>query len=185
MADVAEGLQDAGAGRVRRRVVVIGGGFGGLNAAQGLGGLPVDVTLVDRKNYYLFQPLLYQVALAVLSPADIAQPIRSIMRNYKNVEVLMDEVVGFDLVERHVLLKTEARLEYDYLIVASGSTHSYFGREDWVTLAPGLKTIELAASVPTAALLSLSGTVIGASPGRSVSVPVYADEVASSCTNVT
>ena len=148
MAVLAQGIP------IRKRVVVVGGGFAGINAAEGLARLPVDVTLVDRKNYYLFQPLLYQVALAVLSPADIAQPIRSIMRNYKNVEVLMDEVVGFDLVERHVLLKTEARLEYDYLIVASGSTHSYFGREDWVTLAPGLKTIEDATEIRRRVLLA-------------------------------
>src|SRR5579875_2213156 len=92
-------------GRVRRRVVVIGGGFGGLNAAMHLGDLPVDVTLVDRKNYYTFQPLLYQVALAVLSPADIAQPIRNILREKRNVEVLMDEAVGFDLERRVVKMK--------------------------------------------------------------------------------
>ena len=139
---------------IRKRVVVVGAGFAGIHAGEGLARLPVDVTLVDRKNYYLFQPLLYQVALAVLSPGDIAQPIRSIMRNDKNVEVLMDEVVGFDLVEQRVLLKTEARLEYDYLIVASGSTHSYFGREDWVTLAPGLKTIEDAIEIRRRVLLA-------------------------------
>src|SRR5580693_2538957 len=108
------------AGRVRRRVVVIGGGFGGLNAAMGLAGLPVDITLVDRKNYHTFQPLLYQVALAVLSPADIAQPIRSILRDHQNIEVLMDEVVGFELPARRVLLKTGSQLEYDYLILATG-----------------------------------------------------------------
>src|SRR5438874_4605367 len=125
-------------GRVRRRVVIIGGGFGGLNAAQGLGDLPVDVTLVDRKNYHTFQPLLYQVALAVLSPADIAQPIRSILRDCSNTEVLMDEVIGFDLVRRLVFLKTGAELTYDFLVVASGSTHSYFGHDDWSKLAPGL-----------------------------------------------
>jgi NADH:ubiquinone reductase (H+-translocating) len=100
-------------GRIRRRVVVIGGGFGGMNAAMVLGGLPVDVTLVDRKNYHTFQPLLYQVALAVLSPADIAQPIRNILRDRKNVEVLMDEVVGFDTAERRVMLRSGAVLVYD------------------------------------------------------------------------
>src|SRR5271163_3754419 len=97
MADTAMGLANAApAGRVRRRVVVIGGGFAGINAAMGLADLPVDVTLVDRKNYYTFQPLLYQVALAVLSPADIAQPIRSILREKKNIEVLMDEVEAIE-----------------------------------------------------------------------------------------
>src|ERR1017187_1311911 len=117
-------------GRGRRRVVVLGGGFAGINAATALAKLPVDVTLVDRKNYHTFQPLLYQVALAVLSPADIAQPIRSILRDHGNIEVLMDEAVGFDLEEWQVRLKTGALLVYDYLIVATGSTHSYFGHDD-------------------------------------------------------
>src|SRR5277367_562259 len=100
-------MKDA-SGRVRRRVVVIGGGFGGLNAALGLAKLPVDVTLLDRKNYHTFQPLLYQVALAELSPADIAQPIRSILRDKRNVEVLMDEAIGFDLEAHRVMLKSGA-----------------------------------------------------------------------------
>jgi NADH dehydrogenase len=139
---------------VRRRVVVIGGGFAGINAATGLAKLPVDVTLVDRKNYHTFQPLLYQVALAVLSPADIAQPIRSILRDHSNIEVLMDEAVGFDLEERQVHLKTGAVLVYDYLILATGSTHSYFGREDWAKLAPGLKTIEDATEIRRRVLLA-------------------------------
>src|ERR1700679_2784041 len=104
-------------GRVRRRVVVIGGGFGGLNAALKLADLPVDVTVVDRKNYHTFQPLLYQVALAVLSPADIAQPIRKILRNHPNIEVLMDEALSFDLEEHRVMLKSGAVLVYDYLIL--------------------------------------------------------------------
>jgi NADH:ubiquinone reductase (H+-translocating) len=154
MADVAEGLQDAGAGRVRRRVVVIGGGFGGLNAAQGLGGLPVDVTLVDRKNYYTFQPLLYQVALAVLSPADIAQPIRKILRRQSNTEVLMDEAVSFDVSAHRVTLKSGAVLVYDYLVLATGSTHSYFGHEEWSKLAPGLKTVEDATEIRRRVLLA-------------------------------
>jgi NADH dehydrogenase len=141
-------------GRVRRRVVVIGGGFAGINAALGLAKLPVDVTLVDRKNYYTFQPLLYQVALAVLSPADIAQPIRSILRDHPNIEVLMDEVVGFDLEEHRVKLKTGNELVYDYLIVASGATHSYFGHDGWATLAPGLKTVEDALEMRRRVLLA-------------------------------
>jgi NADH dehydrogenase len=140
--------------RVRRRVVVIGGGFAGINAAMALANLPVDVTVVDRKNYHTFQPLLYQVALAVLSPADVAQPIRSILSDHPNIEVLMDEVVGFDLVEHRVKLKTGAQLVYDYLIVASGSTHSYFGHEDWVKLAPGLKTVEDALEMRRRVLLA-------------------------------
>lgn len=141
-------------GSVRKRVVVIGGGFAGMNAAMHLAKLPVDVTLVDRRNHHTFQPLLYQVALAVLSPAEIAQPIRSILRNYRNVEVLMDEATGFNLAERRVILKTGAQLEYDYLIVATGSTHSYFGREDWAPLAPGLKTIEDATEIRRRVLLA-------------------------------
>ena len=155
MADGAVGLAgEASDERVRRRVVVLGGGFAGINAATALAKLPVDVTLVDRKNYHTFQPLLYQVALAVLSPADIAQPIRSILREYPNIEVLMDEAVGFDLAEQQVRLKTGAVLVYDYLIVATGSTHSYFGHEDWAKLAPGLKTVEDATEIRRRVLLA-------------------------------
>jgi len=155
MADAAVVLtSDAVAGRVRRHVVVIGGGFAGLNAALGLAELPVDITLVDRKNYHTFQPLLYQVALAVLSPAEIAQPIRNILRGRKNVEVLMDEVVGFDLDAHRVRMKSGAELLYDYLVLATGSTHSYFGREDWANLAPGLKTVEDATEIRRRVLLA-------------------------------
>jgi NADH:ubiquinone reductase (H+-translocating) len=143
-----------GSGPVRKRVVILGGGFGGINAVTGLGKLPVDVTLVDRRNYYLFQPLLYQVALAVLSPADIAQPIRALVRNHPNVDVLMDEAVGFDVAQRRVHLKTGVELEYDYLIVATGSTHSYFGKDEWAKLAPGLKTIEDATEIRRRVLLA-------------------------------
>src|SRR5471030_2322190 len=117
MAVLAQGVP------IRKRVVVVGGGFAGLHAALGLARLPVDVTLVDRKNYYLFQPLLYQVALAVLSPGDIAQPIRSILRDNRNTEVLMDEVLSFDVPARRVFLKSGAELMYDYLVLATGSTH--------------------------------------------------------------
>ena len=135
-------------------MVIVGGGFAGINAALDVAKLPVDVTLVDRKNYHLFQPLLYQVALAVLSPAEIARPIRSLLRNYPNVEVLMDEAVGFDLPERRVHLKTGVELEYDFLILATGSTHSYFGRDDWAKLAPGLKTAEDALEIRRRVLLA-------------------------------
>jgi NADH dehydrogenase len=155
MADaaVADKIIDATA-RVRRRVVVIGGGFAGINAAMRLSKLPVDVTLIDRKNYHTFQPLLYQVALAVLSPADVAQPIRSIMRGRANVEVLMDEAIAFDTTEHRVTLKSGAVLVYDYLIVATGSTHSYFGHDDWAKLAPGLKTVEDATEIRRRVLLA-------------------------------
>ncbi len=138
----------------RPRVVIIGAGFGGINAAMGLGKLPVDVTIVDKKNHHTFQPLLYQVALAVLSPADIAQPIRSILRNNTNTEVIMDEVTNFDTDGQRVQLKSGAELMYDYLIVATGSTHSYFGKEEWAKLAPGLKTIEDATEIRRRVLLA-------------------------------
>ena len=138
----------------RPRVVIVGGGFAGLHAATGLAHLPVDVTVVDRRNHHLFQPLLYQVALAVLSPADIAQPIRSILRNQSNTEVLMDEVVGIDISARQVALASGARLPYDYLVLATGATHSYFGHNEWEPLAPGLKTIEDATEIRRRVLLA-------------------------------
>ncbi len=138
----------------RPRVLILGGGFAGINAADGLSKLPVDVTLVDRRNHHTFQPLLYQVALAVLSPANIAQSIRTIMRNKKNVEVLMDEAVGFDIEKRQVQMKSRALLEYDYLLVATGSTHSYFGKDEWAKYAPGLKTIEDATEIRRRVLLA-------------------------------
>lgn len=147
-------VETSGGGGVRKRVVILGGGFGGINAALGLGKLPVDVTLVDRKNHHTFQPLLYQVALAVLSPGEIAQPIRSILRDYQNIEVLMDEAVGFDVSQQRVKFKTGAELEYDYLIIATGSTHSYFGHDDWAKLAPGLKTVEDATEIRRRVLLA-------------------------------
>jgi NADH dehydrogenase len=138
----------------RPRVIIVGGGFAGLNAATGLAHLPVDVTVVDRHNHHLFQPLLYQVALAVLSPADIAQPIRSILRNQRNTEVLMDEVVGIDISARQVALASGARLPYDYLVLATGATHSYFGHDEWEPFAPGLKTIEDATEIRRRVLLA-------------------------------
>src|SRR6202021_1093815 len=111
----------------RPRVLIIGGGFAGTNAAKALGKLPVDVTLVDRSNHFTFQPLLYQVGLAVLSPGDIASPIRSILRNNANTEVLMDEAVAIDSEARRVHFRTGAEMSYDYLMLATGATHSYFG----------------------------------------------------------
>lgn len=136
-----------GSAKQRPRVVVLGAGFAGLNAALHLGEMAVDVTLIDRRNHHTFQPLLYQVALGVLSPADIAEPIRTVMRSKKNVEVVMDEVVGFDLENQTVHLRSSADIPYDYLILATGSTHSYFGRNEWAKLAPGLKTVEDATEI--------------------------------------
>lgn len=138
----------------RKRVVIVGGGFAGLDAAKGLKHLPVDVVLVDRRNHHTFQPLLYQVALAVLSPADIAQPIRSVLSGQKNVQVVMDEVVGGDLAQSTVQLKSGLSLPYDYLCIATGSTHSYFGRNEWAPLAPGLKTLEDATEIRRRILLA-------------------------------
>jgi NADH dehydrogenase len=120
----------------------VGGGFGGLSAAKALAGEPVDITLVDRKNHHTFQPLLYQVATSVLSPGEIAQPLRRILNRVPNVEVILGEVSGFDLTCRRVKLKDGAALPYDYLVVAAGARHSYFGHDEWQQDAPGLKTIE-------------------------------------------
>ncbi|HVP43046.1 MAG TPA: NAD(P)/FAD-dependent oxidoreductase [Terriglobales bacterium] len=122
-------------------VIIIGGGFGGLYAAEALRPHPVRITLIDKKNHHTFQPLLYQVATAGLSPGDIAAPIRGILRKARNVEVLLGEVVGFDLEARRVRL-ADFQLSYDYLIVATGARHSYFAHPEWETIAPGLKTIE-------------------------------------------
>ncbi|MGH9605894.1 MAG: NAD(P)/FAD-dependent oxidoreductase [Terracidiphilus sp.] len=138
----------------RPQVVIVGGGFAGIHAAKALGGLAVDLTVVDRRNHHTFQPLLYQVALAVLSPADIAQPIRSILRKQKNTQVLMDEVTEIDTGARKVTLGSGATLAYDYLALAAGATHSYFGHEGWAQLAPGLKTIENALEIRRRVLLS-------------------------------
>ncbi len=123
------------------RVVIIGGGFGGLYAARRFSGKAVEVTLVDRQNYHLFQPLLYQVATAGLSPGDIATPIRSLVAKQSNVEVRMAEVVGIDLANKNVHLPDET-LGYEYLIVAAGVSHAYFGHDEWERFAPGLKTLD-------------------------------------------
>lgn len=146
------GLEEALA--ERPRVVIIGGGFAGIHAAKSLSGLPVAVTVVDRSNHHVFQPLLYQVALAVLSPADIAQPIRSILRKQENAEVLMEEVVGIDTAARHVELRSGTKIPYDYLALAAGATHSYFGKDEWALQAPGLKTIENALEIRRRVLLA-------------------------------
>ena len=140
--------------RPRPRVIIIGAGFAGLAAAQRLGKLAVDITLIDRKNHHTFQPLLYQVALAVLSPGDIAQPIRSIVRHNRNTEVVMDEVLGIDTVKRRVRIKSGVEMIYDYLVVATGSTHSYFGKPEWAAIAPGLKTVEDATEIRRRVLLA-------------------------------
>ncbi|MBV9434653.1 MAG: NAD(P)/FAD-dependent oxidoreductase, partial [Acidobacteria bacterium] len=138
----------------RPRVVVIGGGFGGLNAALHVAKGDVQVLLLDRKNHHTFQPLLYQVALAALSPADIAAPIRRAVQRKKNVEVLIGNAVGFDLERRLVRLEEGDTVPYDYLVVATGATHSYFAHEEWAQLAPGLKSVEDATEIRRRILLA-------------------------------
>ncbi|MBP2302406.1 NAD(P)/FAD-dependent oxidoreductase [Azospirillum picis] len=135
------------AARRRPHVVIIGAGFGGLACAEALGGTDVQVTLIDRRNYHLFVPLLYQVATAALSPADIAQPIRRILSRHANIAVVLGEVVGIDVERRMVRLEPDgldrpSTLPYDRLVVATGSSYSYFGHDEWAAFAPGVKTIE-------------------------------------------
>jgi NADH:ubiquinone reductase (H+-translocating) len=135
-------------------VVIIGGGFAGLNAAFELCNLAVNVTMIDRKNHHTFQPLLYQVATAGLSPGEIAAPIRGILHKCKRARVLMGEVIGFDLDKKQVNLRDGSGVAYDYLIIGTGSTHSYFGHPEWAELAPGLKTVEDATEIRRRVLLA-------------------------------
>jgi NADH dehydrogenase len=135
-------------------VVILGGGFAGLYAARGLRDASVRVTLVDRRNHHLFQPMLYQVATAGLNPADIASPIRSVLRKQQNTDVLLGEAAAIDVDERRVQLDDGASLTYDYLIVATGARHSYFGRDEWEPLAPGLKSLEDALEIRRRVLLA-------------------------------
>src|SRR5215203_362397 len=137
----------------RPNVVIVGGGFGGIEAAKALAHAPVDVTLIDRQNYHCFQPLLYQVATAALSPADIAWPIRHILRRQQNATVFMAEVTGIDLASQRVQIDVEP-IAYDYLVLATGATHSYFGHDDWAACAPGLKRIEDAVEIRRRILLA-------------------------------
>ena len=139
--------------KAAHEVVIVGAGFGGLNAATSLAGADVKITVIDQKNHHTFQPLLYQVATAGLSPGEIAEPIRSILRRNKNVEVLMAEVTGFDL-DRRVVKTAEEEVPYDSLIVAAGASHAYFGHDEWEPIAPGLKTIEDAIEIRRRVLLA-------------------------------
>jgi NADH dehydrogenase len=149
----------------RPRVVVIGGGFGGLYAARALRGAPVDVTVLDRRNHHVFQPLLYQVAMAALSPGDIASPIRWILRRERNVEVLLADVTRIDPVRKAVVL-ADGEVAYDYLIVAAGATHAYFGHDDWRAAAPGLKTLEDALEIRRRVLLAFERAERESDPAR-------------------
>jgi NADH dehydrogenase len=137
----------------RPRVVIVGAGFGGLSAAQKLAGAPVDVVLIDRDNYHLFQPLLYQVATAGLSPADIAAPVRAIVGRYDNITVLLGEIERVDTAKREVQFGTR-QLAYDFLVLATGARHAYFGHDEWERFAPGLKRIEDATEIRRRILLA-------------------------------
>lgn len=154
MAKTTGAIETAAARGHRPRVLILGGGFAGTHAAMALSKLAVNVTVVDRRNHFTFQPLLYQVALAVLSPANVASPIRTILRGRQNVEVLMDEAIDFDLDQRRVHFKSDTTMQYDYLMVATGATHSYFGKNEWAEVAPGLKTIEDAIEIRRRVLLA-------------------------------
>jgi len=137
----------------RPHIVIVGAGFGGLSVAHGLAGTAADVTVIDRRNYHLFQPLLYQVATAGLSPAQVASPIRGILRNAANTHVIMGKVMGVDRVRRTVQLEDRA-VPYDTLVLATGSRHSYFGHDDWERVAPGLKKIDDATGIRRRILLA-------------------------------
>jgi NADH dehydrogenase len=150
----------------RPSVLILGGGFGGLAAAKALRRAPVRVTLLDRHNYHLFQPLLYQVATATLSPGDIASPLRWIFRRAPNVRVLLGEAASIDTAGRHVILADGARLDYDFLIVSTGASHTYFGHDDWISHAPGLKTLEDALAIRRRILLAFERAERETDPAR-------------------
>ena len=158
----------------RPKVVIVGAGFGGLATAKRLANRPVDVTLVDRRNHHLFQPLLYQVATAALSPADIAAPIRSILSYARNINVVLDEVVGVDAPANRVLLERGDALEYDWLIIATGARHSYFGRDEWARHAPGLKSIQDAIAIRHRVLLALEHAETESDPERRQALLTFA-----------
>jgi len=138
----------------RPHIIIVGAGFGGLEAARALARAPADVTVIDRHNYHLFQPLLYQVATAALSPADIAEPVRAVLRHQQNVTVLLDEVIGIDAAARQVKTRSGAGPTYDYLVLATGSQYNYFGHDDWPRLAPGLKSLDDATLIRRRLLLA-------------------------------
>ncbi len=150
----------------QHRVVIVGGGFGGLYAAQALKRAPVDVTLVDKRNFHLFQPLLYQVATGSLSPGEIAAPLRSVLSKQKNTRVLLDEAVDIDPAAREIILRDSIRLPYDALIVASGSQSSYFGHDNWSPWAPALKTIEDATAIRQKILFAFEAAERTADPAE-------------------
>ncbi len=147
-------------------VVIIGGGFGGLDAARKLARAPVSITLIDRHNHHVFQPLLYQVATAGLSPSDIAAPIRWILRGQRNARVLLAEVTGIEVEARQLRLEDGSSMPYDYLIVAAGAAHSYFGHSEWARYAPGLKTLDDALEIRRRLLLAFERAERETDPAR-------------------
>jgi len=147
------------------RIVIVGAGFGGLSAAKALAGTPFDVTVIDQHNYHLFQPLLYQVATAGLSPADIASPIRGILAPARNVNVMLGKVSGVDAARREVIAEGR-RIPYDYLVLATGAQHAYFGHNDWAAHAPGLKTIDDATYIRRRILLAFENAETEADPAE-------------------
>ena len=149
----------------RHQVVIIGGGFAGLSAAHALRQAPVDVTLIDRRNFHLFQPLLYQVATGGLSPANIAAPLRGVVKKYKNTQVLLGEAIDIDARGRRVILKDGA-VPYDTLIVATGARHHYFGHDDWAQFAPGLKTLEDATAIRRRIFLAFEAAERDSDPAK-------------------
>ncbi|CAN7302165.1 NAD(P)/FAD-dependent oxidoreductase [Rhizobium sp. LjRoot30] len=148
------------------KVVVVGGGFGGMQCVQGLNGAPVEITLIDRRNHHLFQPLLYQVATTVLATSEIAWPIRHLWRDRKDVTTLLDEVTGVDRAAKSVTLKSGQSVSYDALVLATGARHAYFGHDEWETFAPGLKTLEDATTVRRRILLAFERAEASADVAR-------------------
>lgn len=149
---------------VAHRVVIVGGGFGGLYAVRSLKHADVEVTVIDRRNFHLFQPLLYQVATGALSPAEIAAPLRYVLNRQKNTKVLLGEVEDIDVTGRAVILKDGSRVPYDTLILATGSTHSYFGHPEWEPFASGLKSVEDATEIRSRLLLAFERAERGTDP---------------------
>jgi NADH:ubiquinone reductase (H+-translocating) len=154
-------------------VVTVGGGFGGLYAARTLRGAPVRVTLIDRRNHHLFQPLLYQVATAALSPADIAAPIRQLLRRQRNATVVLGDVIGIDVAARAVTLASGRDIRYDYLVLAAGAVDQYFGHDDWVAHAPGLKRLEDAIEIRRRFLLGFEAAEQERDPQRSAALLTF------------
>lgn len=157
----------------RQHVVILGAGFGGLAAAKRLGGEDVDVTLVDRQNHHLFQPLLYQVATAGLSPAEIAAPIRAIVKRHENIRVILDTITGIDPLLRQVQFGECRPIDYDYLIVATGARHGYFANGEWENYAPGLKTIDDATRIRRSVLLALEHAEVETDKARRDAMLTY------------